>query len=141
MSLMEDGTSVLPPLDCNFRSNNRCLHLLSTGVIKTWPKAIWGRMGFFFLRLTVVVHHAGRSGQELLAGTEQKPRKKLFTGLLLTPCSATLLIQPRTSQSPERRHQSELGPPTSVLNQVNVPQTCLQANLKEAFSQLEFLLY
>jgi hypothetical protein len=34
---------------------------------------------------------------------------------------------------------SRLGPPTSIINQEKVPQTCLQASLLEAYSQLRFL--
>jgi hypothetical protein len=33
-----------------------------------------------------------------------------------------------------------LGPPTSVNNHANDPQTCLQAKLMEAFSQFRFPL-
>jgi hypothetical protein len=34
---------------------------------------------------------------------------------------------------------SWLDPPTPIINQENAPQTCLQVNLREAFSQLRFL--
>lgn len=34
---------------------------------------------------------------------------------------------------------SGLGPSTSIINQENVPQTCLQANLMQVFSQLRFI--
>ena len=33
---------------------------------------------------------------------------------------------------------SEMGPPTSLINQENVPQACSQVNLLEAFSQRRF---
>ena len=34
---------------------------------------------------------------------------------------------------------TELGPPTLIINQENAPQSCLQANLMEAVSQLQSL--
>lgn len=34
----------------------------------------------------------------------------------------------------------ELGPPTSIINEGNVPQMCPQENLRDEFSQLRVLL-
>jgi hypothetical protein len=55
----------------------------------------------------------------------------LFTGLLLVAPSACFLIEPKTT-SPEVSSFTIGWIPTSIINQENVPQSSLEANLMEA---------
>lgn len=58
------------------------------------------------------------------------------TGLLLVACLACLLRQVGPPSYTCVTLRSELGPPTSIINQENTPQ----ANLMEVFPQLMFFL-
>lgn len=66
-------------------------------VMKHDAKSILGRKGFTWLTGPVTVHHGGKSGQELRAGTEAETLRSTATGLLSLPCSACLLTPPRTA--------------------------------------------
>lgn len=49
------------------------------------------------------------------------------------------LVQPAFLNNPEMHTHHRLGHPTSITHQGKAPPTCLQANLRDAFSQPRFL--
>lgn len=61
----------------------------------------------------------------------------------LLACSSWLLNFPSYTTedhlTSSATSHSELDPPTLIINQENAPQSCLQANLMEAVSQLKSL--
>jgi hypothetical protein len=60
-----------------------------------------------------------------------------LTGLLPMACSACFLIHlPRDHLPRAIAIPSDLDPPTLIINQENVLQTCLQLDLMEAFSRV-----
>lgn len=65
----------------------------------------------------------------------QRPERMLLTVLCTLLFYTTQDHQPRGSTA-----HSELRPPIVIINKHNTPQTHLQVNLMETFSQLRFLL-
>lgn len=59
-----------------------------------------------------------------------------LTTLLLTHLQP-IFLQPHGDQPASVTAHSDLGPPTSILNQDDAPQTCSQASVVRAFSQLQ----
>lgn len=79
------------------------------------------QLGGRLFYLTLVVHHLGKSGQELKVGTWRQALSRshageLLTGLLLKACPGCFLILVGTTCS-------RVAPPrTSIIDQENVPQ-------------------
>jgi hypothetical protein len=96
------------------------------------------REGLFGLSVQITANHEGKSEQELKAGTEAE----IMEWCCLLACSSWLaqlafLYHPGP---PAQEWQLPQWGGSSHINQENVPQTCLQTNLMEAFSQLRLLL-
>ena len=103
--------------------------MLSTAVIKqSDPKQ------FRQERVSLVSHNLPL--RDIRAETEAETKEEWLAlqGLLrLLSYTQDHLLRSGTTHS-------ELGPPISIINQENVPQTCLQTSLTETFSQWRFPL-
>ena len=99
-----------------------------------------GRKGSIWLLLLFIIKESwgknSKTVQEPEAGTD---RGALLTGSLLIACLACFLVQPRATYPRSSNTYSGLGLPTSITGQENAPQTCLQINLMQTFSQLRLL--
>ena len=89
-------------------------------------------MVYFILHAQITIHHRGKSGQELNAGTTQECCLLAHSGSRL----AGLLTQPKTSHTANGAAHNGLGPPTSNNSQYNPPQTYAQGNGILAVPQL-----
>lgn len=82
----------------------------------------------------------GRHGRNLEVGTDfGLLGGTLFTGFFPLACSACFIIQPGTTGPRSGTTHSELGSPTSIINQDNTSDYP-QVSLMEAISQLRFPL-
>jgi hypothetical protein len=93
------------------------------------------------VHLQAIVQHEGKSRQE--AGGRNRSRHCagiLLTGLLSMDCSGTFIAQPRNIYPRFGKTHSDLGPPTSGINQENISQNFQWTNTMELFSQLRLLL-
>lgn len=83
---------------------------------------------------------AETQGRILDAGTEAGPWRKAAYWFVLHEFIQLAFLQTPGPPSQGWYHPQWAGPPKSIINLKRVPQTCLQANLVEIFSQLRLLL-
>lgn len=115
-----------------------CSSLHSTPEIKHQDQKHLEEEWVYLVYSWFTVHCEGKSGQ----GPGGRNWSCLLTGSLWFTQLSFIYIY-RYIYIPELCAQggtalSGLGPPKSIINQENAPQTCLEANLMEAFSQLRF---
>lgn len=135
-------TITLPSVDCpqlqgpsNVPSDAEkpeggCLRLDFYPCVKCLTEQLGEEVVCFVLQC--VLYHPEESGRNMEAGTE--------TGILLASHLGLLsLITPRPPTE-GWHHQVDLGPPTQIMIQDNVPQVCSQVSPVRAFSQLRFPL-
>lgn len=110
-------------------------------VIKTMAKGTLGVCGGGVEVIWLTLHHYGplSTGQTLKAGPWRQQLSRghgdaLCINLSSMACSVSFLVPLRTNFPGWLN--SELGPPTSILNQGNVLQICPLANPMEAISPL-----
>jgi hypothetical protein len=89
--------------------------------------------------LEFMLRHEGKSGQEL-RNLEARTESVSMEEYYLHACSICCLIQPRTTCLRDASSHNGPGPPVAICNQENARQTCLQANMMKAFSQMRFPL-
>lgn len=82
----------------------------------------------------------GSRGRNPGAGTEASHGGTLFTDSLLLIYSVGFLIHPGNHLPKDNTSHIGPGPSASVINQNTTPEMYLQANLREAFSQLRLPL-
>ena len=118
----------------------RCSSLVLTDTIQTtWPMHL-GREGFIWLTYLNHSPLQREAGQELLTRTASETMEKHLLACSLRLVQVAFFVQLRTNFLGMTWPTTSLGPYISIINQENVPQTCLQANLVEPFSQLSFHL-
>lgn len=117
----------------SYLRSERFPHLsqLSAVGIHTDQKQLWGGRGLFSSQATV--YHVGKPGKEPWSRNYSRGcRGMVLTGLLPGLHSSAFLIQPRTTCPGVAL--SSVG--QTLINQKNVPHTCLQAYLMGAIPQL-----
>lgn len=107
-------------------------------VINTMTKINLGRVSFI---LQLIVHHAGKSGQEIKAGTYEEVTEKCslltcFSWLAQLAFLYTPDHQPRGSPT----HSGLGGPIHTNHHSRTLPESLPQTSLVGAFSQLRFSL-
>lgn len=90
--------------------------------------------------------HNSQSSKELKAGSwkQERVQRPWRNAAHWLACHGLVSLLPYTTQDhhpgtalpPPHPDPSELGPRSSIINQENALQTCLQANLVDVFSQL-----
>ena len=115
--------------------------MLWVDMLEHWRKTTWGGKALF----DITAHDEGKPGQELTAGTRRQELKQRPWGttpywLLLYGLLSLLFYIPQNYMPMAGTTHGRLGPPTQIMNQENIPQTCPQTIVMEAFFLFRVLL-